>query len=82
MCLAIPALITKLMDDDRAIANVAGVNHEISLALVEGVQVGDYVMVHVGYALSKLDQEEAQKTLKLFDEMYEAGGYPKLGAAS
>jgi hydrogenase expression/formation protein HypC len=49
---------------------LAGVK-EISLALVDGVAVGDYVIVHVGYALNKLDPEEAEKTLKLFAEMGE-----------
>lgn len=73
MCLAIPARISKLMDGDRAIADVGGVSREISLALVDGVAVGDYVIVHVGYALSRLDPDEAAKTLKLFDEMNEAG---------
>lgn len=73
MCLAIPAKITKLLDGDRAMANVGGVNHEISLSLVEGVGVGDYVIVHVGFALSRLDSEEAEKTLALFDEYHAAG---------
>jgi len=47
----------------------AGYAREISLALVEEVQVGDYVIMHAGYALSKLDIEEAEKTLRLFAEM-------------
>ena len=73
MCLAIPAQVSKLLDGDRAIADVGGVSREISLALVDDVKVGDYVIVHVGFALSRLDPEEAAKTLKLFDEMNEAG---------
>lgn len=73
MCLAIPARITKLLDDDRALADVGGVSREISLALVENVRVDDYVIVHVGYALSRLDPEEAEKTLLLFDQMNAAG---------
>ncbi len=71
MCLAIPAQIVELRDDDNALVDLAGVKKEISLALVEGVAVGDYVIVHVGYALNKLDPEEAAKTLKLFAEMGE-----------
>jgi hydrogenase expression/formation protein HypC len=71
MCLAIPAQIVELRDDDNALVDLAGVKKEISLALVEGVAVGDYVIVHVGYALNKLDPEEAEKTLKLFAEMGE-----------
>ena len=48
---------------------LGGVLKEVSLALVEGVQPGDYVIVHVGYALSRLDPEEAARTLALFAEM-------------
>ncbi|MFA6280862.1 MAG: HypC/HybG/HupF family hydrogenase formation chaperone [Bdellovibrionales bacterium] len=73
MCLAIPAKITELLESDRATANVGGVNHDISLSLVENVAVGDYVIVHVGFALSKIDPEEAAKTLALFDEYHAAG---------
>lgn len=72
MCLAIPAQVIELRDGDNAVVDLAGVRKEISLSLVEGVQVGDYVIVHVGYALNKLDPEEAEKTLKLFAEMGEA----------
>lgn len=71
MCLAIPAQVVELRDNDNALVNLAGVKKEISLALVDGVVVGDYVIVHVGYALNRLDPEEAEKTLKLFAEMGE-----------
>ena len=69
MCLAIPAQVVELRPDDNALVDLAGVRKEISLALVEGVAVGDYVIVHVGYALNKLDPDEAEKTLKLFAEL-------------
>lgn len=69
MCLAIPAQVVELRDDNNAVVDLAGVRKEISLALVDGVAVGDYLIVHVGYALNKLDAEEAEKTLKLFAEM-------------
>jgi hydrogenase expression/formation protein HypC len=52
--------------------DIAGVGKEISLALVDDVAVGDYVIVHVGYALTRLDPEEAEKTLALFAELGEA----------
>ena len=68
MCLAIPGLVTELLDNDMAQVNVGGAKHVISLSLVDDVKVGDYVIVHVGYALSKIDHEEAQKTLALFEE--------------
>lgn len=69
MCLAIPAQVIELREGDDAVVDLAGVRKEISLALVEDVVVGDYVIVHVGYALNKLDPEEAEKTLALFAEM-------------
>ena len=69
MCLAIPAQVVELRGGDNALVDLAGVRKEISLALVDGVAVGDYVIVHVGYALNKLDPEEAAKTLALFAEI-------------
>ena len=68
MCLAIPARVVELNDNDVAIVDLGGVRKDISLALVEGVAVGDYVIVHVGYALTRLDPEEAEKTLALMAE--------------
>ena len=68
MCLAIPARVAELLEGDAAIVDLGGVRKEISLALVDAVSVGDYVIVHVGYALNKLDAEEAAKTLALFAE--------------
>lgn len=68
MCLAVPARVVELLDEDRATVSLGGVKVACSLALVEGVQVGDYVIVHVGYALSKLDPEEAERTLALLAE--------------
>ncbi len=69
MCLAIPARVETLLDGDTAVVDIGGVQKEISLALVDGIEVGDYVIVHVGYALNRLDPDEAQKTLDLFAEM-------------
>ncbi|MCK6390151.1 MAG: HypC/HybG/HupF family hydrogenase formation chaperone [Azonexus sp.] len=71
MCLAIPAQVVELRDNDNAVVDLAGVRKEISLSLVDGVAVGDYVIVHVGYALNKLDPDEAAKTLQLFAELGE-----------
>ena len=68
MCLAIPARIIELLDGDQCRVELGGVRKEISLALVDGAAVGDYVIVHVGYALTKLDPEEAAQTLALFAE--------------
>ena len=65
MCLAIPAQVTELLPDDMARVSLDGVTKVISLALVEDVQVGDYVVLHVGYALAKIDPDEAERTLAL-----------------
>lgn len=69
MCLALPARLIEKRDDDIGIVELGGVRKEISLALVEEVAVGDYVIVHVGYALTRLDAEEAERTLALFAEI-------------
>ena len=74
MCLAIPARIEQILDTGYAIVDFGGVKRPISLALVEDVVVGDYVIVHVGFALQRLDIEEAERTLALF-----AGIDPMLG---
>ncbi len=71
MCLAIPARIEALTTPGNATVNLGGVRKEISLALVDDVVIGDYVIVHVGYALQKLDEDEAKQTLALFAEMAE-----------
>ncbi len=69
MCLAIPARIEKMTTPGNAVVSLGGVQKEISLALIDDAEVGEYVIVHVGYALQKLDQEEAELTLKMFAEM-------------
>ncbi|WP_026783378.1 HypC/HybG/HupF family hydrogenase formation chaperone [Pleomorphomonas koreensis] len=68
MCLAVPALVTELLPDSMAKISLDGVSMTISVALVKNVAVGDYVIVHVGYALSKVDPDEARRTLDLLDE--------------
>lgn len=69
MCLAIPARVVEMPGADAAIVDLGGVRKEVSLALVEDVAIGDYVIVHVGFALNKLNPEEAENTLALFAEM-------------
>jgi hydrogenase expression/formation protein HypC len=70
MCLAIPARITAIdVTTDTAKVALGAIRKEISLALVEDASVGDYVLVHVGYALNKISEEEAQRTLELIAEM-------------
>ena len=78
MCLALPACVVELLEDDQAVIELGGVRKPCSLALLDDVAVGDYVIVHVGYALTRLDPEEAAKTLALFAELAasEATGNP------
>lgn len=71
MCLAIPARVVEVRGNESAVVALEGMHKEISLALVEDVAVGDYVIVHVGFALQKLDAAEAERTLALFAEMGE-----------
>lgn len=69
MCLAIPARVVELLPSLRAIVDLGGVRKEVSIDLVDDAQVDDYVIIHVGYALGKIDPEEAQRTLDLFAEL-------------
>jgi hydrogenase expression/formation protein HypC len=69
MCLAIPAQVTELLEDGMARIDMDGVSKAISIALVDNVEVGDFVVVHVGYALSKIDAEEAERTLALLRDV-------------
>ncbi len=68
MCLAIPALI-KSIDGLEAEAEIGGISRRISLQLTPEARVGDYAIVHTGYAISIMDQEEAEETLKILGEM-------------
>jgi hydrogenase expression/formation protein HypC len=74
MCLAVPAKVVEITDGDSAIVDMGGVHMELSLALLEDVEVGDFVIAHVGYALNKIDPEEAKKTLQLFAQMEDSAG--------
>jgi len=70
MCLAVPARVVALEQDaDLATVEMSGVKKEISLALVDGVEIGDYLLIHVGYALQRLSEVEAVQTLALFDAL-------------
>ena len=68
MCLAIPIRVNEILPDGMARVTLDGVSMTISTALIENVQVGDYVILHVGYALARLDPEEAEQTLALMRE--------------
>ncbi|MCO6184619.1 HypC/HybG/HupF family hydrogenase formation chaperone [Rhizobium sp. L1K21] len=68
MCLAIPVQVKEVLPDDMAKVTIDGASMVVSTALVDDVQVGDYLVLHVGYALAKIDPEEAERTLELIRE--------------
>jgi hydrogenase expression/formation protein HypC len=75
MCLALPVKVIDVEPTgDWATVDLGGVQKRISLALLENVQVGDYVILHVGYALSRLDPQEAERTLALFVQIDPGSG--------
>lgn len=73
MCLGIPGQILEMVDDTNSIAkvNVSGVKRNVSIALVrpEGIEPGDWVLIHVGFAMSKIDEQEAYETMKALQTM-------------
>jgi hydrogenase expression/formation protein HypC len=74
MCLGIPAQIVEIVDFESGIAKaeISGVRREISVALCPEAGVGDWVLVHVGFALAMMDEEQARETLALLEQMGEA----------
>ncbi|MBI5907973.1 MAG: HypC/HybG/HupF family hydrogenase formation chaperone [Polaromonas sp.] len=76
MCLAIPARVVQLLPGCRAVVDLAGVRKEVAIDLVPDAQLEDYVIVHVGYAIGKIDPVEAQRTLALFAELAQGVAQP------
>ncbi|WP_442755715.1 HypC/HybG/HupF family hydrogenase formation chaperone [Methylocystis sp. JAN1] len=72
MCLAVPVRVMELLPDEMAKVSLDGVTKTVSVALVDDVVVGDYVILHVGFALSKIDPMEAERTLALIREIAES----------
>ena len=72
MCLGIPGKIVSISEDHLAAVDFNGVRREVSLLLCPEAQTGDYVLVHVGFAIQRLEEEEALETLKLFQELEES----------
>ncbi len=68
MCLAIPAKVIEVDESNQGKIDYLGTKVKVNFALLENVEVGDWVIVHAGYAISKLDEEEAQETLSLLRE--------------
>jgi hydrogenase expression/formation protein HypC len=72
MCLAIPALI-KSINGHLAVVDIEGITREVSLDLTPEAKIGDYVLLHTGYSISVLDQNEAEETLTWLRQIVEAG---------
>lgn len=69
MCLAIPVRVVEVRPGQQAVIELGGVRKEVSTALLDAVQLDDYVIVHVGYAIGKVDPDEARRTLEIFSEL-------------
>lgn len=72
MCLAIPMEI-KEINGNEAVAEAGGIRKNVRLDLLKGAEIGDYILIHTGYAIEKLDPEEALETLELIKQVYRAG---------
>jgi hydrogenase expression/formation protein HypC len=73
MCLAVPAQIVELMQDGLARCDLNGVKKEINVSLIDQPQVGDWIIVHVGFALNRIDEAQALETLRMLSALEEAG---------
>lgn len=74
MCLAVPGKILKIRGNMRADVEIGGAIREVGLDMVPEAKEGDYVLVHIGYAIQTVDEEEARETLKFLEELAEADG--------
>jgi hydrogenase expression/formation protein HypC len=71
MCLAIPGKIVEIVDEENQIAKVevGGVRRNVNTGLLDDTKVGEYVLIHVGFAMSKVDEKEAEETLRMLQEL-------------
>lgn len=76
MCLGVPMQVMSIAEE-VAVCEIDGVRREASLMMVEGVDVGDFVLIHAGFAIEKLDREDAEETLRLFRRLLADGGAPE-----
>lgn len=76
MCLGVPMMV-KSIQDELAVCEIDGVQREASLMMIEDVQIGDYVLIHAGFAIEKIDESEAQLTLKALREALDMGLAPE-----
>ncbi len=70
MCLSIPSKVEQILEDNFAVVDTMGVKRKVSLDLMpEPVEIGDYVLIHVGYAMTKMSEEDALESLKIYEEI-------------
>jgi len=70
MCLGIPCLVVEVKREEKtAVIEISGLRREVSIFLVEDVKVGDYLLVHAGYAIQKVDLEEAKRSLSFWEKV-------------
>jgi hydrogenase expression/formation protein HypC len=72
MCLGVPMQV-KSIAGEVAVCEIDGVRREASLMMVDGVEIGDFVLIHAGFAIEKLNEEDARETLRLFQQMLDQG---------
>jgi len=70
MCLSIPAKVESI-DNDMAVVSVGGTKYNASLQMIDDVEVGDYILMHTGFAIQKLSPEDAAESIKVFEEFEE-----------
>jgi hydrogenase expression/formation protein HypC len=68
MCLAVPMKLVKI-EGNKGLVELSGVKKEISLTLLKDVEIGDYLIIHAGFAIEKLNEKEAKKTLEIWEEI-------------
>ena len=76
MCLGVPMLVVDI-EGETAVCEIDGVQRDASLMMVDGVAVGDFVLIHAGFAIEKLDREDAEETIRLFRELLDQGVLPE-----
>jgi hydrogenase expression/formation protein HypC len=69
MCLAIPMKLIRLRDDGSGVGDIDGTLHDVDLSLIESPAIDDYLIVHAGFAIERLDEDEANKRLQLFEDL-------------
>ncbi len=74
MCVGVPARVVEMLEHEEGVVELEGVRRVVSLALVPGISQGEYVIVHAGFAIQRLDEKEAQETLRIMREMASQAG--------